>query len=208
MYLPPQFKSPDLADAVELMRRNSFATLISNDDEGLPYLTHLPLHLRTAEQGDAASGMRLLGHVAKANPHWRFLRDRDAAVVSFLGPHAYMSPRVYPDQMRVPTWNYLAVECRVQAKVIEDDAAKDQLLSRLIDDYDPAYLAQWRSLDGEYRRRMLAGIVGFELAVIDYQCKLKLNQHRPESFAALRASYAGGTDNDRELLNWMDRLKL
>jgi len=208
MYLPPQFKSPDLADAVELMRRNSFATLISNDDEGLPYLTHLPLHLRTAEQGDAASGMRLLGHVAKANPHWRFLRDRDAAVVSFLGPHAYMSPRVYPDQMRVPTWNYLAVECRVQAKVIEDDAAKDQLLSRLIDDYDPAYLAQWRSLDAEYRRKMLAGIVGFELVVIDYQCKLKLNQHRPESLAALRASYAGGTDDDRELLKWMDRLKL
>ena len=208
MYLPPQFKSPDLADAVELMRRNSFATLISNDDQGLPFLTHVPLHLQSVEQSNAATGLRLLGHVAKANPHWRFLRDRDAAVVSFLGPHAYMSPRVYPDQMRVPTWNYLAVECRVQAKVIEDDEAKDQLLSRLINDYDPAYLAQWRSLDAQYRRRMLAGIVGFELAVIDYQCKLKLNQHRPESFAALRASYAGGTDNDRELLNWMDRLKL
>ena len=208
MYLPPQFKSPDLADAVELMRSHSFATLISNDDQGLPYLTHLPLHLRTAEQGSAATGLRLLGHVAKANPHWRFLRDRDVAVVSFLGPHAYMSPRVYPDQMRVPTWNYLAVECRVQAKVIEDDEAKDQLLSRLIDDYDPAYLAQWRSLAAEYRRKMLAGIVGFELVVIDYQCKIKLNQHRPESFAALRASYTGGDDNDRELLKWMDRLKL
>jgi transcriptional regulator len=208
MYLPPQFKSPDLADAVELMRSYSFATLISNDDQGSPFLTHLPLHLQTAEQGNGATGLRLLGHVAKANPHWRFLRDRDAAVVSFLGPHAYMSPRVYPDQMRVPTWNYLAVECRVQAKIIEDDAAKDELLSRLIDDYDPAYLAQWRSLDADYHRRMLAGIVGFELAVIDYQCKLKLNQHRPESFAALRASYAGGTDNDRELLKWMDRLKL
>jgi transcriptional regulator len=208
MYLPPHFKSPDLADAVELMRRYSFATLISNDDQGSPYLTHLPLHLQTAEQGNAETGLRLLGHVAKANPHWRFLRDRDAAIVSFLGPHAYMSPRVYLDQMRVPTWNYLAVECRVQAKVIEEDEAKDQLLSRLIDDYDPAYLAQWRSLDAQYRHRMLAGIVGFELVVTDYQCKLKLNQHRPESFAALRASYTGGDDNDRELLKWMDRLKL
>jgi transcriptional regulator len=208
MYLPPQFSSPDLADAIVLMRSHSFATLISNDDQGSPFLTHLPLHLQTSEQSNAATGLRLLGHVAKANPHWRYLRDRNTAVVSFLGPHAYMSPTVYPDRMRVPTWNYLAVQCRVQASVIEDEAAKDQLLSRLIDDYDPAYLAQWRSLDAEYRRKMLAGIVGFELAVIDCQCKLKLNQHRPEALAALRASYAGGNDNGRELLKWMDRLKL
>jgi transcriptional regulator len=208
MYLPPQFSSSDPGDAIELMRSYSFATLISNDDQGAPFLTHLPLHLQTAEQGNAATGLRLLGHVAKANPHWRYLRDRGAAVVSFLGPHAYLSPRVYPDQMRVPTWNYLAVQCRVQAKVIEDDAGKEQLLSRLIDDYDPAYLAQWRSLNADYRHRMLAGIIGFELVVIDYQCKLKLNQHRPESFAALRDSYVDGTDNDRELLKWMDRLKL
>jgi tRNA(Arg) A34 adenosine deaminase TadA len=34
---------------------------------------------------------------------------------------------------------------------------------------------------------MLAGIVAFELQVTDLQCKVKLNQHRPESHAALRA---------------------
>jgi transcriptional regulator len=37
---------------------------------------------------------------------------------------------------------------------------------------------------------------------------LKLNQHRPESHAALRRALALGSDDERELLDWMDRLKM
>ena len=55
---------------------------------------------------------------------------------------------------------------------------------------------------------MLAGIVAFELAVVDLQCKLKLNQHRPESHAKLKAGYAQGNENERQLARWMDRLGL
>ncbi len=55
---------------------------------------------------------------------------------------------------------------------------------------------------------MLAGIVGFELKVSDFQCKLKLNQHRPEAYARMREIYAGGGDNERALGEWMDRLGL
>jgi len=40
------------------------------------------------------------------------------------------------------------------------------------------------------------------------QCKLKLNQHRPESHAKMKASYAQGNDDERELAQWMDRLGL
>ena len=75
---------------------------------------------------------RLLGHCAKPNPHWRYLQERPAALVTFLGPHAYLSPSVYPDVARVPSWNYLAVHCTVRASLIEDPAAKDALLKELI----------------------------------------------------------------------------
>jgi transcriptional regulator len=241
MYVPAQFKSKELADAIELMKSHSFATLIANDDEGWPYITYLPLHLETrapeaatpetlaaepvtAEPGSTepataepvtaeapqvpAPRLVLFGHVARANPHWRYLRDRGNATVSFLGPHAYISPKVYPDLNRVPTWNYLAVECRVKATLIEGDEGSDGMLVKLIEDYDPEYLRQWRSLDAHYVRTMLSGIVGFELEVLEVQCKLKLNQHRPESHAALRAAYEGGNENERELLRWMDKLNL
>lgn len=203
MYLPPQFKSEDRAHVLALMREYPLASLISTDDAGLPYVTHLPLHVQ--ERG---AQLVLLGHVAKPNGHWRYLQARPQAVVTFLGPHAYMSPRVYPDLARVPTWNYLAVHCTVQAVLLETPEAKDALLKQLIGDHEPAYAAQWRGLGEEFAHKMLAGIVAFELHVTDLQCKLKLNQHRPEAHAAMKAIYARGDENARALVTWMDKLGL
>jgi transcriptional regulator len=203
MYMPPQFDSKDPEIAAGLMRDYNFASLISNDDEGFPYVTHLPLHVE--QRGD---GFTIWGHCAKPNPHWRYLQARPKALAVFMGPHAYMSPKVYPDLARVPTWNYLAVHCAVEATLVEDDAGKDRLLKKLIGDNEPGYAQQWIDLGEEYQRKMLAGIVGFELRVTAWQCKLKLNQHRKESHAAMRQAYASGDENSRALAQWMDRLGL
>ena len=127
-------------------------------------------------------------------------------MVTFLGPHAYMSPKVYPDLVRVPTWNYLAIHCRVHARLVEDPQAKDALLKKLIGDHEPPYAKQWRELGAEYQNKMLSGIVAFELTVVELECKLKLNQHRPEAHAAMRSAYAAGTENERALATWMDKL--
>lgn len=201
MYQPPQFRSTDAAISAELMRAHPFASLVSVDDDGLPLITHLPLHLESRDDGQV-----LLGHCARANPHWRYLQARPRAVVTFLGPHAYLSPKAYPDLARVPSWNYLAVHCTVQATLIDEPLAKDRLLKKLIGDHEPPYAQQWRDLGEEYAHKLLAGIVAFELAITDIQCTLKLNQHRPESHAALKATYAGGNDNERALAVWMERL--
>lgn len=203
MYIPTQFKSDEVADAVELMRKHSFATLICNDDDGQPFVSYLPLHADVGER-DGKPWPSLLGHVARANPHWKYLQNRGTALVSYLGPHAYMSPTVYPDTMRVPPWNYLAVQCRARVRLLNERAEIDQMLDKLIEDDDPSYLAQWRSLSENYHSKMIAMIVGFELEITELQCKLKLNQHRPESHAALRRTFASGS----ELLSWMDRLKM
>lgn len=201
MYQPPQFKSADPALAVELMRSHPFASLVSTDASGLPFITHLPLHV-----DQRPDMLVLLGHCARPNPHWRYLQERPTAVASFLGPHAYLSPAVYPDRARVPTWNYLAVHCTVRATLVEDAPGKELLLKRLIGDHEPAYAAQWDDLPGEFKTKMLAGIVGFELAVVELQCKLKLNQHRPEAHAAMKAGYSAGNEQERQLAAWMDRL--
>lgn len=203
MYQPPHFKSDDPAVAADLMRRHPFASLISVDDDGSPFVTHLPLHLEQREDG-----FHLLGHCAKPNPHWRFLQARPGALVTFMGPHAYQSPRIYEDRRRVPSWNYLAVHCRVQASLIEDPLAKDRLLKKLIGDHEPPYAEQWRSLGDEFAHKMLAGIVAFDLEVTQWSCKLKLNQHRPESHAALKSGYEQGNEHERELAGWMDRFGL
>lgn len=202
MYLPPQFNAKDPAIALELMRSHPFASLISNDDDGLPYVSNLPL---VAEQREGDE-LVLWGHCAKPNPHWRYLQARPRATVTFLGPHAYLSPSVYPDLARVPTWNYLAVHCTVETRLIEEPGAKDVLLKKLIGDHEPAYAQQWRDLGEEFQLKMLAGIVGFELRVTALQCKVKLNQHRRESHAAMHAMYSAGTPDEQALAAWMDRL--
>jgi transcriptional regulator len=201
MYMPAQFDARDRQLAGEVIRAAPFASLISTDDEGLPFVTHLPIHLE-----QSGEDMLLLGHVARGNPHWKLLLARPRAVVTFMGPHAYMSPKVYPDLARVPTWNYLAVHCTVQSRLIEDPLGKDRLLKKLIGDHEPPYAEQWRGLGEDFAHKMLAGIVAFELQVTDLQCKLKLNQHRPEAHAAMRAGYAQGNENERALGLWMDRL--
>ncbi|MBI5277998.1 MAG: FMN-binding negative transcriptional regulator [Burkholderiales bacterium] len=201
MYQPPHFKSEDPAIAADLMRAYPFASLISNDDAGFPFVTHLPLHLQERD-----GRFVLLGHCARPNPHWRYLQSRPQALVTFLGPHAYQSPQIYADRQRVPSWNYLAVHCAVEAKLVEDAPSKDRLLKKLIGDHEPPYAEQWRSLGEEFAHKMLAGIMAFELDVVRWECKLKLNQHRPESHAKMREGYAAGSADERALAAWMDRL--
>ena len=205
MYLPPQFAAKDSATtnatAHALICAYPLASLISTDDDGLPFVTPLPLHLLTDNNKTL-----LLGHCAKPNPHWRYLAARPKAVVTFMGPHAYMTPRVYPDLTRVPTWNYLTVHCTVEAKIIETFEDKDRLLKHLIADHDPAYADQWRGLGEDYQHKMMGGIVAFELKVLSMQCKVKLNQHRPEAQAAMHALYSQGNDSERALAQWMDKL--
>lgn len=203
MYMPAAFVDRDLVHARRVVREHPFASLVSNDDEGFPFVTHLPLHL---VEGEAGAPWRLLGHCARGNPHGRFLRERPEALVTFLGPHAYLSPAVYPDLQRVPTWNYLAVHCRVRARMIDDASDKDTLLKCLIGDHEPAYAAQWRALDASYTDKMLAGIVAFELQVLAVQSKLKLNQHRPEAHAATYHAYRQGNAQAQALADWMTRL--
>ena len=208
MHLPAQFKARDETHAHGLIRSHPFASLISNDDDGFPFVTPLPLHL--LEELPSTSSERtdilLLGHCAKPNPHWRYLTARPKAIVTFMGPHAYMTPRVYPDLARVPTWNYVMVHCTVEAKIVEHFDDKDRLLKHLIADHDPAYADQWRGLGEDYQHKMMGGIVAFELRVLAMQCKVKLNQHRPEARAAMHAVYSQGNDNERALAAWMDKL--
>jgi transcriptional regulator len=202
MYLPKQFSHPEHAGTI--MREHPFASLVTTDDSGFPFVAHLPLKLM--EEGGPTS--LLLGHCARGNPLWGYLQQRPLALASFLGPQAYMSPQVYPDTQRVPTWCYLAVQARVEARLLSGHEAKDALLKQLIADHEPPYAAQWRGLPEDYTDKMLQGITAFELRVKDLQCSVKLNQHRPEAHAAMHAAYTAGNDHEQRLADWMKRLGL
>ena len=155
----------DAAVAARLMRAHPFASLVTTDDEGFPFITHLPLHLQV--RGDQRV---LLGHCARGNPHWRYLQQRPEALVAFLGPHAYLSPAVYPDLQRVPSWNYLAVHCRVRAEMVEEPAAKDALLKALGSVIESKAVAN--ALNAFSMAAILSSFIGVGLGVFDYLADL------------------------------------
>ena len=203
MYIAKHFEltTEQIAD---LLANATTAQVVGGYPEG-PEATILPI----SYVPDAGGGLgSILAHVTRTNPLWKREPIGDLlAIVS--GPDAYISPTwfpSYPTAPEVPTWNYLAVHCRVQATLIDGAEDKDALLKALIGDHEPAYAAQWRALGEDFARKMLAGIVAFELRVLDLQCKLKLNQHRKESHAAMHAQYSQGTPDERALAAWMQRL--
>src|SRR5580692_5743049 len=145
------------------MQANPFVILVSAHDDG-PFASHVPVVIR--------------GHVAKANPHWRYLEQNPQCLTIFHGPHSYISPSNYTTRENVPTWNYGAVHLYGTARVFASPEALQGVLHELIATFEAAYAQQWDSLDQTYRDRMLTHIVGFEITATKLEAKFKLGQNR------------------------------
>lgn len=160
-----------------------------------------------APQAAWTSTLVLLGHVAKANPHARYLQARPTALATFLAARLLPSPAGHPDRQRVPTWNYLGRIARC-SDAAGRTADKDVLLKHLIGEHR-AQVRRAVALDGPVLmvEKMLAGIAAFELRVLRWQCS-QLQPTPPESHAAMRAAYARGDAGAQALGVWMDRLGL
>lgn len=177
MYIPTQFQITDPAWCHTLMRVQSFAAMITADDAGAPFATHLPILV------DPARGTlgTLRGHVARANPHWRYLAAGRPTLVIFSGAHAYVSPSWYATHPSVPTWNYVAVHASGRPRLLEEPARVTALLARMVAVYEAGRREPWRfdSLAEDYVAGMIRAIVAFELPIEQLEGKAKLSQNRP-----------------------------
>jgi transcriptional regulator len=202
VYTPKFNQLSDRAILLEAMQRYSFAILFGGDGvNGAPTATHLPLIVK-----DEGPHGVLEGHFARANNHWQALAGREALVV-FPGPHSYVSPTNYVEELSVPTWNYIAVHAYGKLTLVEDEAGKEALVAGLIAIHEPRYAEQWRGLPEGYRRTMLAGITGFRIPIERIEGKFKLSQNRKEQERAnVHATQAAGSSDERELAEWMERL--
>jgi transcriptional regulator len=189
VYIPEHFRVPDHADAIAFMRANPFVILVSAMEDG-PFASHVPVVVReTGEQ------LVIRGHVAKANPHWRYLEQRPQCLTIFHGPHSYVSASNYETRENVPTWNYGAVHLYGTARVFSSPESLQGVLHELIATFEAAYAQQWDSLDQAYRDRMLNHIVGFEITATKIEAKFKLSQNRTkEEQSNVMASLAGAED--------------
>lgn len=174
IYLPEAFNETEREAMHALIESAGFATLISADAAD-PMITHLPLLL---DRSRGAAGT-LIGHFARGNPHWRRLQERPDALAVFHGPHAYVSPSWYSVHPSVPTWNYAVVHARGPARLVEDRAALEDIIRRLVETFENPRPAPWRmELPEDFRQRMMGGIVGLEIEIAQLTGKFKLSQNR------------------------------
>jgi transcriptional regulator len=175
MYLPNHFVESDPAVLAALIREAPLATLIRGGAELVA--DQVPLEL---EQGGE---LRLLGHVARANPLWREANGQPVLAV-FHGVQAYISPSWYASKAEhgrvVPTWNYAVVQAHGTLRAIEDAAWLEAFVQRLTDRHEASLAAPWKLADAprDYVDKMLKAIVGIEIAVTRLEGKFKLSQNR------------------------------
>jgi len=174
---------PTPARLHEFIERHSFGLLVSPVG-GEPFATHLPFLLdRTA-----APHGTLIGHLARANPHWRGLAGRTALAV-FSGPHAFISPSWYEAENVVPTWNYAAVHATGPVELVEGHDDLLAIVQQSIAVYEAGMPRPW-ALDpaGPSVDRLLGQIVGFRLRVERLEGKWKMSQNHPADRRERRSS--------------------
>ena len=174
VYQPRAFVAHDQQAAVRVINEYPFATLITaGGDE--PQISHLPL----LHHGDVPPHGVLVGHMAKANPHWQRFADAPSLAV-FHGPHAYISPSWYGDPaVAVPTWNYAVVHVRGRAELIAAGDATLATLHELVRRFESDRAEPWQlQLQGSRLDAMLNAIVAFRISIERIDAKFKLSQNR------------------------------
>jgi transcriptional regulator len=204
MYSPKFNLVADRGILIEAMQAYSFAILYGPpcpEGGASPVATHLPLIVK-----DEGEHGLIEGHFARANRHWQALAGKETLVV-FSGPHSYVSPSLYVEELSVPTWNYVAIHAYGTLELVEDEAGKDVLLKGLIEIHEPAYAERWNAMPEGFRRTMLAGIMGFRIPIARIEGKFKVSQNRAsQERRNVHAAHAAGTPDQQALAAWMLRL--
>ncbi|MBI4900132.1 MAG: FMN-binding negative transcriptional regulator [Actinobacteria bacterium] len=166
------------------------AQLVTVGEDGVPDATFLPV----LWEGD-----RLVGHLARANAHWRRIVDGSPALAIVTGPDAYVSPSWYATKAEhgkvVPTWNYSVVHLRGRVVVHDDPTWVRALVTRLTDRHESPRDEPWAVSDApdDYIEKNLRPIVGVEVVISSVEAKAKLSQNRSDSD---RAGVASGLAAD------------
>jgi transcriptional regulator len=176
VYIPPAFAEDRPDELLAIMRAASLPILVSPTASGL-IATHLPLHVAAPD--------RIVGHFAKANPHWRNIETDMESLAIFTAVDGYVSPSWYPSKAEtgkvVPTWNYQAVHATGRLELIQDPAALLAIVTTLTTQHEAGRAKPWAVSDApdDYIAAQLKGIVGVVLHVTKLEGKAKLSQNKP-----------------------------
>src|SRR4051794_22970048 len=142
MYMPAHFKEDRIEVLHEAISAAGAATLVSLTSDGL-LASHAPLLL----DPEPAPYGRLVGHLAKANPHTNLADTAVETLVIFHGPSGYITPSYYAAKQEhgkvVPTWNYTAIHAYGILEPFDDPTRLLEVVSRLTDRHESSRARPW-----------------------------------------------------------------
>ena len=204
MYLPDAtaLSYEDSLTVVAQVGAGHFVTVGENG----PNATFLPFVV------DGAPGdLRIRAHFAKANPHWREVRDATQVLIIVHLADDYVSPGLYPSKVAhgkvVPTWNYVQVQLRGTPSRITDDTERS-FLDELTNTNEAVQQQPWSIDDApeEYIAAERRSIVSFQILVSDVQGKAKVSKNRDDAdAAAVYEHFSAGSPTQQLLSEWMNR---
>lgn len=177
MYRPSFFNVSAPSEAWKLVRDYPFAILFSAKSH--LWATHLPLIL-VERYGQPH---RLIGHLARGNRQWRWLKDGDEVLAVFKGPDAYLTPTLYTSEPDVPTWNYTATHITARWHQIRSEAQIRTLLEDTVVHFESRQGSDWtlEQLEESLVASLQADIVAFELEPVRVEGARKLSQDKTDT---------------------------
>lgn len=174
-------------DIARLVGEEVLGLLTTHDAHGF-ISTPLPM---LAELNDAGEVRALIGHFARANPHVERVRATPQALISFFGPHGYISPAMVSKPGWAPTWNYRFAQFEVEIELQPEGG--DAAIRALVDAMEGEGADAWTvERMGARYARLAAHVVAFRAGVVRTSARFKLGQDEDEdSFEEIVAALDG-----------------
>ena len=205
MYIPKHFEGNE-AQGREIMKAHSWALLTTADEAGVPFCTHLAMQW----DDDGSPHGALVGHMARANDHWKLFARPAQSLAIFWGPHAYVSPTWYTPGPKVPTWNYVTVHAYGRPEIVEATPAVLMVLTKLAAQYEGTGAEAWGlgRLPPGNAAGQTQNIIAFRMKLERIETKLKLSQNRElEDRQRVIAKLEASDDQDSQATaKWMKRV--
>ncbi|MFJ5779576.1 FMN-binding negative transcriptional regulator [Streptomyces sp. NPDC093094] len=181
MFVPKFYREPDDGWMTDLIRGNPLALAVTNGspEEG-PFATHLPVIFEPGMSG-GLPGTTLLGHMNRENPHWAALETGSVLLLTFTGPHSYVSPTVYEKTPAAPTWNFTSVHVRGVVEKIDSMDETLDVVQSTVRAFEGAFGDGWDMTESlDYFRRIAPGVGAFRFTVTGAEGMFKLSQEQPD----------------------------
>ncbi len=181
MYIQNLFSEDDLEILKATIESVCFGTLILNSNDKFE-ANHIPFEF----VNDNSDKPVLRAHVSSKSTCCSVGAENSNALVTFVGPNAYISPSWTPGSQThrkvAPSWNYSAVHVYGKIQFINDEKWITKHIARLTAKLESKREKPWKfkDADPQFIQAMPQYITGLEIAITEIQGKFQASQQYSE----------------------------